>query len=412
MPRATEPRPVQRPEACTWLFLVTLWPLAVGLMACGSVGATPTSYSWLGAGSAIPDRGEEGTGAMRVQWQVSLIDQSNSRYIPVELASPGFDPGRGRIYLGASDGRFRAFDANGRMLFRYNLGAPIESAPAVDLERDQVFVAGADGRVHALRGADAEPIWRGRAPGIVRTQPLLTRDAVYIVTEDDVVVALSREDGESLWTYRREPAGEFHIAGHAGLTIVGRRLLAGFSDGTVAALDMTDGSVLWERATDVDIEATEGGAPVFTDVDTTPVVIGETIYIASFHAGLYALALSNGSVLWREPEQLTITSMVASAGRLLVASADRGLELMEPDSRAVIWSRASERGAVTAPVLTPQGLVLVGDSQGSFVALAMQSGQELGRLDGGNGFSAPAGVSHDLAVVLTNGGDALCLRLR
>ena len=117
MPRATEPRPVQRPEACTWLFLVTLWPLAVGLMACGSVGATPTSYSWLGAGSAIPDRGEEGTGAMRVQWQVSLIDQSNSRYIPVELASPGFDPGRGRIYLGASDGRFRAFDANGRVLF-------------------------------------------------------------------------------------------------------------------------------------------------------------------------------------------------------------------------------------------------------------------------------------------------------
>jgi outer membrane protein assembly factor BamB len=292
------------------------------------------------------------------------------------------------------------------------LGAPIESAPAVDVVRDEVFVAGADGRVHALRGANAEPIWRGTVPGIVRTQPLLTRDAVYIVTEDDAVVALSRADGASLWTYRREPAGEFHIAGHSGLTMSGTRLLAGFSDGTVAALDPTDGSVLWERATDVDIEATEGGAPVFTDVDTTPVVMGDTVYVASFHAGLYALDLNNGTVLWRDAERLTITSMIAIGARLLVASAERGLELMEANSRTVVWSRATERGALSAPVITPQGLVLVGDSQGSLLALAMQSGQELGRFDGGNGFSAPAGVSHDLAVVLTNGGDVLCLRLR
>mgnify|MGYP001002220722 CR=1 FL=1 len=96
-------------------------------------------------------------------------------------------------------------------------------------------------------------------------------------------------------------------------------------------------------------------------------------------------------------------------GPLLDRSRCRGIE---PGSRGVIWARPPGRGASTAPVITPQGLVLVGDSRGSFLALAMQSGQELGRLDGGNGFSAPAGVSHDLAVVLTNGGDALCLRLR
>jgi outer membrane protein assembly factor BamB len=372
----------------------------------------------------VADLGEAGTGAVQVQWRVSLIEQHNSRYIPVELASAGFDPTHGRIYLGASDGRLRAFDATGRVLYRYNVGSPIESAPAVDEVRDQVVIAGADGRVHALRGANAEVLFEGRAPGIVRTRPLLTDDAIYVATEDDAVVALSREDGAVLWTYRREAAGEFHIAGHAGLAIAGRRVLAGFSDGTVAALDLTDGSVLWERATDVDIETTAGGAPVFTDVDTTPIIAGDTVFVASFHAGLYALALSNGSVLWREPDLTTITSMVAvgdgasdgeagaGAGRLLVSSADRGLEVMDPSTREVAWSRASERGSPTPPVVTPQGMVLVGDSQGSLLALALQSGQELGRLDGGNGFSAPAGVSHDLAMVLTNGGDALCLRLR
>lgn len=404
-------RPASRPESWLWLGFWALLPFS-GVGACGSVGATPAAYSWLGAGSRVPAGGEEGTGAMRVQWQVSLIEQHDSHYIPVELASPGFDPRHGRIYLGASDGRLRAFDATGRVLYRYNLGAPIESAPAVDAARDQVIVAGADGRVHALRGANAEVLFRARAPGIVRTQPVLTSDAIYIATEDDAVAALSREDGAVLWTYRREEAGEFHIAGHAGLTIVGRRVLAAFSDGIVAALDVTDGSVLWERATDVDIEASEGGAPVFTDIDTTPVVVDDTVYVASFDAGLYALSLSNGSVEWREPELTTITSIIASAGRLLVTSADRGLEVIERESRQVVWARSVERGAPTRPIVTPQGLVLVGDSQGSFLALALQSGQELGRLDGGNGFSAAAGVSHDLAVVLSNGGDAICMRLR
>lgn len=414
MPITSGSRPVRRAAAWLWAASVVLVPLSLpvfGVAACGSVGASPGAFTWLGAGSRVAQGGEEGTGAMRVLWQLSLIEQHDSHYIPVELASPGFDPQHGRIYLGASDGRFRAFDVTGRVLYRYNLGSAIESAPAVDAARDQVIVAGADGRVHGLRGANAEVIFRGRAPGIVRTQPLLTDDAVFVATEDDAVVALSREDGAVLWTYRREAAGEFHIAGHAGLTIVGRRVIAAFSDGTVAALNLTDGSVLWERATDVDIEATEGGAPVFTDVDTTPVVVDETIYIASFHAGLYALSLSNGSVLWREPEQTTITSLLASSGRLLVVSADRGLEVMDPDTRSVFWSHAIERGAPTRPVVTSQGLVLIGDTQGSFLALALQSGQELGRLDGGNGFSAPAGVSYDIAMVLSNGGDAICLRL-
>lgn len=111
-------RAVQRPEACTWPFLVTLWPLAVGLMACGSVGATPTSYSWLGPAPPSRTAAKRARAPCACSGQVSLVDQSNSRYIPVELASPGFDPGRGRIYLGASDGRFRAFDADGRVLFR------------------------------------------------------------------------------------------------------------------------------------------------------------------------------------------------------------------------------------------------------------------------------------------------------
>ena len=60
---ATDPRPAQGLEACAWPFLLALCPLAAGLMACGSVGASPAAYSWLGAGSRVPEGGEEGTGA-------------------------------------------------------------------------------------------------------------------------------------------------------------------------------------------------------------------------------------------------------------------------------------------------------------------------------------------------------------
>jgi outer membrane protein assembly factor BamB len=241
---------------------------------------------------------------------------------------------------------------------------------------------------------------------------VLLSDAVLVITEEDTIQAFSRADGRVLWRYSREPLEGFLVAGHSGLTLTeNNRLLAGFNDGLVVALDALDGSVKWERNTALEVPETEPGRPRYTDVDTTPVVIGDQVFVASFGGGLYALDANNGSVIWREPDWTGITSLKATPdGALILVSADRGVVRFDVNARAAIWQKSLERGSFGVPELF-DGMVVIGDSRGSLVALDTQTGDELGRLESGHGFVARAKLQDGRGYVVTNGGVLLSMHV-
>lgn len=384
-----------------------LVPLAaVLLLACG--GPTmPRDYGW--ADAREPRLGAS-QATLRLLWSKRLTGEFDQPFVPVEHASAGLDPVHDRVYIGSAQGSFFAFSSNGRRFYRYEPRSGVEAAPAVDTRYGDVFLASEDGVVHALRGRTGEVRWKETAGGPVRRAPVLTEDVVYVVTEDDKVAALSREDGEVLWSYDREVDVEYAIAGHAGLLLWDGKLVTGFTDGAVVALDATDGSLLWERPTSLDYEADESESVRFFDVDTTPVRSGDTLYVASFSTGLYALDANNGSVRWRLPRK-GITGLADGGSLLVVASADEGVYALDLERREDVWRRPVDRGAPGPPVVTPLGLVLVGESRGALIALDLRSGAERGRIDAGTGFSAPIAFAGRLGFALSNGGTLMAFSL-
>jgi outer membrane protein assembly factor BamB len=136
------------------------------------------------------------------------------------------------------------------------------------------------------------------------------------------------------------------------------------------------------------------------------------VYAASFGGGLYCLDQRNGSVVWRDSEWTGITGLTATDdGALVLVSADRGVARFDPNSRRSVWVKATERGSFGVPELR-DGLLLLGDSKGSLVALDAASGDELGRLESGHGFVARATVSHGRGFIVTNSGTLLAMRVR
>src|SRR5690606_15536428 len=180
----------------------------------------------------------------------------------------------------------------GTRIYSYDARSAIRAQPALDPAADELYVATEDGLLHMLHASNGDLRWRTEIGGSVSQPPVLTDDAVYVITDNDVVSAISRETGEPLWRYRRDAPDGFFVSHHAGLTLTNGRLLTAFTAGVVVALDSTDGSVLWERDTSVELEPAAEGAPRFADVDTTPLVIGDIVYVASFAGGLYALELA------------------------------------------------------------------------------------------------------------------------
>jgi outer membrane protein assembly factor BamB len=382
----------------------------LAVSGCGAAGTLATNadhFGWVVQDDAYARPGE---GGFNVRWSRQLTDRREARYLPVELSSAEFDTKRGRVYIGTSEGNMFAFEINGRRLFFYDAGAQIEGKSAVDTRTGEVYFPSVDGHVHAL-SVDGELKWKTKLIGSIRTQPVLAPDAVYVVGESDMITALARDDGRILWTYDKEPVEEITIAGHAGLLLKDGRLYAGFTDGAVAAINPADGRLFWEVETSVDVELRPGNVPQFLDVDTTPVMLGSTLYVASFTAGLYALNAGSGTVEWRDAAFQGVTGIAAAGRMLVIASARRGVTLLDLRTRAVQWEKAPERGAPTPPMVTEKGTVIYGETQGSLLALSLSDGREIARAEGGAGFSATPAVRGTFGGALSNGGRFLCLRL-
>lgn len=385
--------------------------LGSSVAACGAA-ATPADFDLVGVtrGEATPLVGSR----LGIRWSRSLREVLGGPYTPVESAAAAIDARRQRVFVGSSRGMFFAFDGNdGRELFRYDPHAGVEAAPAIDDAWGDIFLASDDGMVHALSGRTGEVRWTKPAGSAVQQAPKLGEDAVYLVTEDDRVVALSREDGEVLWAYQREVEVELAISGHAGLALSddGSTLFTGFTDGTVVALDASDGSLRWERPTVLDDDDGEEGEAVrFFDADVTPLVVGDVVYAASFRTGLYALEASSGTVLWREPLR-GIVALAVHGQSLVVSSSADGVLVLDRETRALAWRRPLERGAPGQPVIHSSGVVLVAESTGSMLVLDLRSGREVGRLDAGRGFSATPAIAGRYGWILSNGGQLFSFEL-
>lgn len=380
---------------------VVLGAVLLALTGCGSGLLGGGSTGWLdGSGDRTPVSGR----AAQLRWRQQITPDYEGAYIPVERAAPALDPRNDRIYVGSSAGALWALSGAGQRVYSYDAGGGIMAGPTLDTERDELYLGTEEGVVHMLTASTGVLRWRAEVGGAISEPPLLTEDAAYVVTDGDVVVALARENGEALWRYRREAPEGFYVSGHAGLVLADGRLLTGFTSGVVVALDPADGSLLWERDTSVELEAGADGAPRFSDVDTTPVVIGETVYVASFAGGLYALELASGTVRWRDEDLTGVVGITRAGARILVlSSGDHGVVCFDRVDREVLWRRRIPRGSPSAAIVA-QDLVLLGESQGGFVTLALQNGRELGRIETGHGFTAAGSVLSGRGFVLSNGG--------
>lgn len=385
------------------------------LLALGCAGSHREGAPLKLFGNGGSDLSKSGRGALRVEWRRELTAARRGNYRPIENAVAAIDEQHGRVYVGATSGQLHALSFEGRALYRFELHEAIESEPALDPEADELYVGTERGELYAFAPSTGKLRWKVTSAAAIRQKPVLFRDAIYLINEDDIVESRSRADGSVLWSYKRDRAEGFLVSGHAGLVLTeDARLLTAFNDGSVVALDALDGRPKWERPTSGDVPETEPGRPRYVDVDTTPVVIGDQVFVASFGAGIYCLDAGNGSILWRAPDWTGITGMVAAdGGALIVVSADRGIARFELQTRSASWTKPNERGSFGVPERR-DGAVLLGDSKGSLIALSTQSGEELGRIDAGHGFIARASTSASgggRGFVVTNGGTLLAMRV-
>jgi outer membrane protein assembly factor BamB len=341
--------------------------------------------------------------ALAVRWTKPLAPEWGGLYIPLERAKAALDAPNDRVFVGSSEKVLWAMTGAGKVLYQYRVEAGIEAQPTVDANRNELYVPTAAGIVHALEADTGKLRWKAELSGAVSQAGVLSADALYVVTDDDGLFAVSRKDGSILWRYKREARAGLKVGGHAGILLRDQRVVSGFGDGSVVALSQGDGRPLWVLDTTLDFADPAQAEQGFVDVDTTPVQVGDVIYVASFMGGLYGVNASDGAPHVRHAEWTGITSIASDERSLIFTSADQGVMCVELPTLATRWVRKS-KPYVAGTVGIEHDRVFITETRGALLALALADGREQGRIQSEHGFIAAPSLSGGRGFILGNAG--------
>ena len=215
-------------------------------------------------------------------------------------------------------------------------GARHESWPGLMVSDGTLYVANLE-HVQALNAETGKVYWSFPEGESKKVQPFYSTPVLaesygehgFLLVagfSDHTVYALAlgaspAERPDEVWRF--EGAGGQYVG--TG-TLAGGLFIIGNGDGSVYALNVEDGSEAWHFITRDRVWA-------------TPVVVGDTVYVASLDHHLYALDLASGNELWQTEMRGAIAGTpVVTAGSLWVGDFASTLYQVDLESGSILWT--------------------------------------------------------------------------
>ena len=254
--------------------------------------------------------------------------------------------------------------ANLTVKWRTNIGGGcFASASVVDGKLYTADTGSADGKLHALDAATGQELWTFPSDALrgdhAWTSPPVANGVVYFGVNRPipVVYAVNATTGQEIWHHTGPIA---NIVSSPALE--SDRIYVAFTDGTIRALDATNGQVIWSVNH-------PGGA------NSSPAVAGGRLYIAIHNRGLLALDANTGSELWLAPMPgPQWSSPAVENGRVFVGSRDdHKLYAFDAVTGDILWTATTNDWVQTSPAVA-DGVVYIANNSGNVYAFELETG--------------------------------------
>ncbi|MAO41049.1 MAG: outer membrane protein assembly factor BamB [Pseudohongiella sp.] len=302
-------------------------------------------------------------------WSVNVGDGQGEGYNRLAPAIDGQN-----IYAASADGTLMAINKEtGRVLWRERTDLPITGG--VGAASGLVLVGTLDARVVAFNQSSGEQMWTTAATSEVLAAPQTDGLRVVVQTIDGRLIGYDARDGERLWIYENTvPA--LSLRGTSKPLITGNRVIAGFANGLIAAVDITNGNLLWEERVAIpqgryDIER-------IIDIDGNPTLFGGVVYVSSFQGNLMGLDVQTGRIVWGMAGS-SYNALALGLGNIYWVDANSHVFAVQNNSERTVWENDDLRlRKVNSPV-TFNNYLAVGDFEGYLHVLSQIDGQIVAR---------------------------------
>jgi outer membrane protein assembly factor BamB len=323
--------------------------------------------------------------------------------------SLGMSVADGRVFAAGHRGDVVAFDlARGHVAWRARIKAPLSGGTAVG--DGLVLIGSSDGRLFALDESTGKSRWSVRINGEVLAPAAISEHLIALRTVDGKLHGLSPADGHELWSQQQQ-VPRLSLRGTARPVIAGDQVVSGFDNGKVMALNVSDGTVLWEA----NISPPHGRTELerLDDIDTTVRVAGADVYTVGFQGKIAMLALDTGQVWWSR-EASSYRSLTLDDDNLYMVTADGEVVAMRAKTGAELWRQKVllNRGLSAPATMDDLNAIVVGDYQGYVHWLDKSTGALAARASAGKvRISATPIVAGDRVLVINDRGQITAFRV-
>jgi outer membrane protein assembly factor BamB len=294
-----------------------------------------------------------------------------------------------------------AYDrGNGHLRWRLNIKDGVEGG--AQYADGLLYFGASDGQFYAIHPDSGRVLWTYplKAEGLAK--PLIHAGVVYVLGGNNVAHALNAKTGKLLWLYNRREASNLSVRGGAQPALAGDKLLMGFSDGSLVALNKSSGALIWETNLNENLR--------FKDVDASPVVDGNRVYVSSYDGSLYALDVADGHVVWNV-EDGGYSPVLLRGNFLFYTSSSGHTMALDKHTGKVLWKRTNAEGIGTSPRLY-KGILMVGEMNGTMQFIDARTGELLTTFAPGRGVTSPAAVDRNDGDIYFMSADANLFALR
>ena len=295
---------------------------------------------------------------------------------------------------------------NGDRLWRHDLDRTISSGVGGDGER--LWVTTRDGDLLALSAKNGKLLWSADVASEVITVPVVGQGKVIVRGVDGRVSVFDAVAGGALWEYRSN-VPVLSLRGVGEPLINGSVVFAGLDNGRVVALNLNDGTVIWEQT----ISAPRGRSEVerLVDVDSAPVVDGDALYVGGYQGRIVLLAAGTGTTRWSR-DMSTNKPLALDRNSVFVADEEGMVWALERNTGSALWKQDRlQRRRLTGTVVHAEYLA-VGDFEGHVHWLSRTDGRLVARRQvHDTAISNAPLVYRDLLLVQSRGGYLAALRI-
>ncbi len=272
-----------------------------------------------------------------------------------------------------------AFDRlSGQEKWRLPIANGVEASAAQ--VKDRVFLGASDGNFYSIEASTGKIIWSFLTKAENLGEPLLDDGVVYFLSGNNILYALDASTGKQIWLYSRQDTSSFSIRGASKPAIKDGKVFVGFSDGSLVALSAKNGTPTWELLLNKNKK--------FRDIDSSPVIDGNNIYVSGFDDKLYCVSADKGELNWKI-DGGGYSAVTVIGDKLIYPTSNGEVIALNKNNGNKVWSVKSKAGIATQ-VKQYKGMLVYGEAQGKLQFIDANSGKNIGSMEPGRGvFSAP-----------------------